>query len=154
MNTETARIKKLLQRSWEGPMWYGGCLQQQLQGISWEKAFHKPGSFTHNIYEYVMHMYCWRHFTLENLLGNHAYKVELNSEADWVTQYEASETTWLKALEDLADTQEKLLAALDNVNDSLLEEVVPGKNFKWYALLHGVIHHDIYHSGQIGLLKK
>lgn len=70
MNTETARIAKLLKRNWEGSMWHGTHLKAVLENIRWGKAFFKPNKNSHNIYELVKHMYCWRKFTLEQLKGN------------------------------------------------------------------------------------
>ncbi|MDB5284370.1 MAG: hypothetical protein JWO06_3445 [Bacteroidota bacterium] len=154
MNTEISRISKLLKYNWEGPMWYGGNLKTVLTGITNDKAFHKPGAGSHNIYELVTHMSCWRKFVLENLKGNEAYSVEINSEVDWLTKYEPTEATWQNALNEFERNQTELIDALTTFEDSKLDELVPGKKFSWYILIHGVLHHDIYHSAQISILKK
>lgn len=154
MAAEVERIKKLFKNNWNGITWHGTNLQEILKDITWQQAFARPAGFNHNIYQYVMHMACWRKFVWENLNGNSGYKVELNSELDWVTVYEANETTWKNALNELAQNQENLSAALELVKEEQLDEIVPGKKFRWYILLHGVIHHDIYHSAQIAILKR
>lgn len=154
MNTEIKRISKLLERNWDGPMWYGGNLNEVLKGISWQQAFVKPQNASHNIYEYVRHMATWRRFTVEQLKGNSAYRVEIDSDTDWPSGYEATEANWQSALKDLEAWQAALLSGLENMTDEKLDELVPERKFKWYALLHGIIHHDIYHSAQIALLKK
>ncbi len=154
MNTETLRIQKLLKRNWEGPMWHGNTINETLKDISWEKAFKKPDGFSHNIYEYVKHMCCWRKFVLEYLKGNDTYPVEINSETDWITKYEANELSWLEALNELETSQNELVNAFGNFTDDRLEEKVPGKKFNWYVMIHGLVHHDIYHSAQIAILKK
>lgn len=154
MDKEVARIAKLLAYNWTGPMWYGGNLKDTLAGINQDKAFAKPHGSTHNIYELVVHMLCWRRFTLEHLKGNSAYTVELNSDVDWPTHYQLNQGTWENALTQLEKNQNELLDALKDFKDETLDELVPGKKFKWYVLLHGVLHHDIYHSAQISLLKK
>ncbi len=154
MSTETARITKLLKRNWDGPMWHGGNLKEILEGITWEKAFHKPAWSAHNIYELVSHMLCWRRFVLEYLNGSTDYSVELNSETDWITQYEHSELNWLNLLAEIEKNQNEIVNAFENFSEAKLEELVPGKKFNWYVLVHGYVHHDIYHSAQISLLKK
>ena len=154
MKIEVARIKKLLERNWTGPMWHGGTLMEILKDISWEQAFAKPQNASHNIYEYVQHMNTWRRFTIEQLNGNSNYSININSHEDWPTVYDASAQSWQKALNDLEANQNALVSGIDNLNDEKLDELVPGRKFKWYALLHGIIHHDIYHSAQISLLKK
>lgn len=154
IQTESGRIQKLLTRNWNGPMWHGNTLKEVLKDISWEKAFYKPGNFSHNIYEYVMHMVCWRKFVLEHLKGNTVYSVEINSETDWVTQYEKTKESWMLALNELENNQNELAKAFENFSDEKLEQLVPGKKFNWYTMIHGLIHHDIYHSAQISILKK
>jgi len=153
MNTETARIKKLLERNWNGPMWHGGTLIEILKDISWQQAFAKPEGFAHNIYEYVCHMNNWRKFTIEQMKGNSTYTVEMNTDQDWPANYEANEANWQCALQDLEANQAELLSGIDLIQDEKLDELVPGKKFKWYVLLHGIVHHDIYHSAQISMLK-
>ncbi len=154
MNTETLRIQKLLKRNWDGPMWYGSNLQETLKDITTEVAFNKPAGFSHNIYEYVRHLSCWRNFVLQYLKGNNSYAVDINSEADWATNYEATADSWKAALSELETLQNELVNAFETFTDVQLEETVPGKKFNWYTMLHGLIHHDIYHSGQIVILKK
>jgi len=49
------------------------------------------------------------------------------------------------------------VAAVDDLPDSRLYEVVPGKtgkHYTFYYMLHGVVQHELYHAGQIALLKK
>ena len=154
MDIEVARIKKLLERSWTGPMWHGGTLMEILKDINWHKAFAKPANGSHNIYEYVQHMNTWRRFTVEQLKGNSGFTIEINSAEDWPSNYEATEANWQKAMQDLEANQMALISGIENITDAKLDELVPGRKFKWYALLHGIIHHDIYHSAQISLLKK
>lgn len=154
MDTESERIYELIENSWNGTMWHGNNVSKILAGIKWQKAFEKPGAGSHNIYELVQHMICWRTFVLENLNGNSSYKVGLNSELDWPTQYEKTEANWKAALKEMEENQRKLLHALKKFGPQKLGELVPGKKFNWYVFLHGIIHHDIYHSAQISILKK
>src|ERR1700733_11398346 len=142
METELARIEKLLNNSWNGTMWHGDNVSNILAGIKWQKAFVKPGAGSHTIYELVQHMICWRKFVLENLKGNISYKVGLNSELDWPTKYEKNEANWKQTLTELEKNQAELLKALKKLDDKKLDELVPGKKFTWYIFLHGIIHHD------------
>ena len=40
------------------------------------------------------------------------------------------------------------------LEDSRLKDRVPGQPYSVYFLLHGVVQHDLYHAGQIAILKK
>ncbi len=154
MSTEISRIQKTFKHSWTGPMWHGANLKEILDCIDYQKAFRKPAAGSHNIYELVAHMLCWRKFVLEHFKGNTSYKVELNSELDWPTQYETTEANWKNTIAAFEQNQIELENALSNATDSQLQEIVPGKEFNWYIFIHGLIHHDIYHSAQIAILKK
>jgi uncharacterized damage-inducible protein DinB len=154
MANEAALILKMFQNNWDGKMWYGGNIMYALKGISADKAFEKKPSQAHNVYELVMHMICWRKFVAEYLKGNVEYKVEINSELDWPVNYEPSPQAWELALRTLEKLQLELVELMPNVTDQQLTEFVAGKKFTWYDFLHGLLHHDIYHSGQIAVLKK
>jgi uncharacterized damage-inducible protein DinB len=66
------------------------------------------------------------------------------------------ETDWLKAIDGLEKSQEQLLDAIAKFPAERLGELVPHAEFKYtyYTLLHGIIHHDLYHVGQISLIAK
>lgn len=154
MNTETARIQQLLKNSWDGRMWHGTNLKETLKGIDTEKAFRKPGAGSHNIYELVMHMHCWRSFVYEHLNGNADFKVIINSDIDWPVSYETTEANWQQALALLEKSQARLTEAFSKFEDAQLDEPMHGRKFSWYDFVHGLIQHDIYHSAQIAILKK
>jgi uncharacterized damage-inducible protein DinB len=154
MKTEITRIQAAFKYNWQGPMWYGGNVNATLAGIEGDVAFKQAGAGSHNIYELVAHMLCWRRFVLELLNGNVDYKVEINSETDWPHIYDRTEMSWNRLVNEMEQSQQLLVNALQNFDEAKLDEIVPGREFTWYMLLHGLIHHDIYHSGQIAILKK
>jgi uncharacterized damage-inducible protein DinB len=57
-------------------------------------------------------------------------------------------------LEQLEETQSELIEVLQQQKDDLLLETIPGKEYNYRQLLNGIIHHDIYHIGQIAYLNK
>ncbi len=48
----------------------------------------------------------------------------------------------------------ELAAAVEKFGDERLGETVPGRNYAFYNLFHGIVQHSIYHGGQIAILKK
>ena len=76
---------------------------------------------------------------------------------DWPAVADNSPEAWEAAGERLARSHGELLAAVAGLKDADLERRVPGRTqafYTYYFLLHGVVQHDLYHAGQIGLLKK
>jgi hypothetical protein len=92
-------------------------------------------------------MVSWRTFVTKRLLGDSAY--ELTDDQNF-----PSETDWPTALKKLEESQDELLKALDAVTYDQLHEPVANRKYDFFILLHGIIHHDIYHIGQIQLIKK
>jgi uncharacterized damage-inducible protein DinB len=80
--------------------------------------------------------------------------VILHADQDWPSIKESDENSWQKDLQVLENSQQALLLALNRMNDGNLGEIVSGREYTFYTLLHGIIQHDLYHIGQIALLKK
>ena len=138
----------------EGQPWFGVSLVDSLEKISvgfWDKKFKNQ---KHSIAELVWHMIDWRQFVIEKLKDNVSYTIEMNSEADWrrnVLVYDDKDKKNL--LEALIQSQEDIVKLLDSKPDSWLQEFVLGKDYKNEYMIQGLVQHDIYHLGQINLLK-
>ncbi|MCY7349468.1 MAG: DinB family protein [Cytophagaceae bacterium] len=154
MNYETNRIKDLIRRHYDGETWHGPSLIETLSDVSHEQAVKRLLPNTHNIAEIVAHLTNWRVFVLEKLTGGDTYDIVLDSEADWLRFDSLTLEQWHDLLVSLADTHAELLDVMEAVNDRRLNDIVPGRKYSYYILLHGGIQHEIYHSGQISLLKK
>jgi len=148
MENEIKNIHKLLQRTFEKNAWHGPAVKEVLENITPEQS-RKRLPDSHSIIELVAHMTAWRVFLIKKLQGDSAYKVteEMNFPAA---------ADWPMALEELDKSQMKLLETVMAFDHTKLHEVVPHGtyNYSYYSLLHGIIHHDLYHAGQIALIKK
>jgi uncharacterized damage-inducible protein DinB len=124
-----------------------------LSGITARQAHTHLLPHGHTIWELVLHMIAWREFTRQKLNGNETYDIS-TPEQDWPAAEETSEQAWQQTLHNLRQSQQALLTRINKLEDIWLDKVVPGRNYTYYVLLHGIIQHDLYHSGQIALLKK
>lgn len=73
---------------------------------------------------------------------------------DWPSLTAAGPKEWQAATKRLFVTGERLSGAIEKFGDSRLLEIVPGRQYDFYYLFHGIVQHSLYHAGQIGLLKK
>ena len=153
MNTEINRIHHLLQATFNGEPWHGPSVMSILTGISATQASQKPVANVHSIWELVLHMTAWRTFTWEKVRGNAAYDIT-SAEQDWPMVSTTGEQAWQQALHGLQQSQEHVLDVLKQSGDELLDKIVPGRTYTYYVLLQGIIQHDLYHAGQLVLLKK
>ena len=93
----------------------------------------------------------WRdsaHRSLEGSSGN------VSDEENFPNGTDTSEASWRAAVQSMVDSNRELREAIMNLEDKQLEGPVPGRDFPLYLLLHGVVQHNLYHAGQIALLKK
>lgn len=149
---ETKRIAGQLRRSYEGEAWHGPSLREVLEGVTAEKAAAKPLAGAHSIWELVLHLEAWEREALA-VAGGKPY-VSMTGDADWPPLRETGAEAWKDALGRLESTTRELVAAIRAMDDTKLNEIVAGKEFSFYVLFHGVVHHNLYHAGQIELLKK
>src|SRR5688500_1556159 len=148
METEIQNLFSLLKQTYEKGAWHGPSVMEGLENISDEQAFGRLPN-THSIIELVAHMTAWRTYIVEKLKGNVTYKVtdELNF---------PQIRNWKQAVQQLDESQAQLISAVEKFPSQKLQEQFPGPEqpFTYYNVLHGIIHHDLYHTGQIMLIKK
>src|SRR5450755_1963228 len=149
---ETKRIASQLRRSYEGEAWHGPSLRELLVDVTAERAAAKPLAGTHSIWELVLHIDAWERAAL-SVVGGSRFDV-LAGDADWPPLRETSAEAWQGALDRLESTTRELVAVIRAMDDARLEELAGGREFNLYFLLHGVVQHNLYHAGQIALLKK
>jgi uncharacterized damage-inducible protein DinB len=149
--SEIERIGDLLQFSYNGSPWHGPSLVQNLDGITAQMAVEKPIPNSHCIWEIIQHVTAWMNEVIKVLDGEQ-YTV-LTPEQDWPA-IAADDAAWDAALGIMDSSQEALLGAVAEIEEDKLWENVEGQEFSYYWLLHGVVQHYVYHTGQIGLLRK
>jgi uncharacterized damage-inducible protein DinB len=150
--SEVRRIALLLKHGYDGQPWYGTALGKLLAGVTAQQAAARPIAGAHNIWEEVLHAIAWRQVACR-LLGGETV-AELSDRENWPDLPGGDAAAWQQTLDELARTQHDLLAALEGLTDDRLQEKASyGKPFSIYVLLHGIIHHDAYHAGQIALLR-
>jgi len=152
--SETARIADQLRRAFSGDAWHGDSLLEILDGVTAAQASAHPVPHAHSIWELVLHIAAWDG-AVRRRIGGEA--VELSGDQNFPPVRDTSETAWRMAMEHVRRAHEELVKAVSEFPDSRLDERVPGKkdaHHTFYYMLHGVVQHELYHAGQIALLKK
>jgi hypothetical protein len=130
---------------------------ENLNGVSAEVAAAKPALFStndgaHSIWEIANHLLAWQNFAAAVLDGE-PY-VTLKGDADWPPVVDKSAAAWEATVKELAASHGRLCSRIDGLTDGRLRETIPGADYPWRVLLRGVGEHNLYHAGQIGLLKR
>jgi uncharacterized damage-inducible protein DinB len=150
--SEVQTIIDQLRRAFEKEAWHGPSVSGLLSDVTATQAVTRPLAAAHNIWEIVLHIAAWESVVRRRLAGEPVS--DLPDEEDWPPVREASEAAWRKTLRDLERGHRQLQEAVESLHDDRLEEIVPGKGYSVYVMLHGVVQHDLYHAGQIAMLKK
>ena len=149
---EIDRIVDQLKRSFEGEAWHGPSVREVLANVNSDKANAHPISAGHSIWEITEHIGGWMHYVSKRLEGE---QFEATPEQDWPLIAGKDEQAWQQTQQNLEKGYLKLVSAISRLKDEDLEnKYVPGKDYTVYFLLHGVIQHNLFHAGQISLLKK
>jgi uncharacterized damage-inducible protein DinB len=153
--SEVERIRDQFRRAFDGEAWHGPSLMKILNGVSAEQAAARPIPGAHSIWELTQHIRAWEGACLRRLNGDPA---QLPDSEDWSAVNDYSEATWQKTKQDLIDTHQQLLQAIAALDDSRLDQPIindPQTTYSSvYVTLHGGVQHDLYHAGQIAILKK
>ena len=150
--SEIKRINDQLKRAFEGNAWHGPSVSEVLAGVTAEQAAAHPIAGGHSIWELTLHIGTWERVGRRRLQESNP--IEVPDEEDWPAVGNTSDEAWQATLEKLRSNHQALRTALRGLDETRLDEIVPGTQYSIYFLLQGVIQHDLYHAGQIALLKK
>lgn len=137
----------ILDQGYNRKTWHGPNLRQSLRGVSAEMAAWRPKPGRHNIWEITLHAAYWKYTVRRRLLGEKRGSFVLKGSNFFIRPVGLSEKAWRADLALLDAEHRKLRTA---VRDTLAGR--RGKNQE--RLIFGVAFHDVYHAGQIRLLRR
>jgi uncharacterized damage-inducible protein DinB len=149
--SETFLIAEQLRRAFEGDAWHGPALMELLEDVDAATAAAKPLPSVHSIWELVLHIAVWDGAASRRLAGE---KFQPTGVANFPIVPRLSEVAWRKAVAHAKRMHDALVKTVAALPESRLRERVPGKKYDFYFMLHGVTQHELYHAGQIAILKK
>jgi uncharacterized damage-inducible protein DinB len=151
-NSEAVGIADQLRRAFDGSAWHGPSVLELLEGIDAATAAGKPIPDVHSIWELLLHIAVWDDVGMVRLSGK---KHQPTGTANFpLVPTKPTEAAWRKAIADVKRTHEKLVKTVAVLPESRLRDRVPGKRYDFYHMLHGIAQHELYHAGQIAILKK
>jgi DinB superfamily len=152
MNHESIRIADQLRRAFTGDAWHGPPLSELLAGVTAAQAHRRSLPSAHTIGELVLHIDAYVKIALDATRGNPMPKL-FGTEADWPALPDG-EAGWTDATKRLFANAEGLAQAIEAIaDDARLKDIVPGREYDFYYLFHGIVQHSLYHGGQIAMLK-
>jgi hypothetical protein len=142
-------ILTLLDEAYEKKTWHGPNLKQALRGVHAQQAAWRPGPGRHNIWEETLHAAYWKYAVRRRIEGGKRGSFALQGSNFFARPEKGkfNEAAWRKDQELLEREHRALRAAMV----TLLHTARSGKLLRQ---LYGIAFHDVYHAGQIRLLRR
>ena len=134
--------------------WHGPNLRGSIRGVTAREAALRPGRDRHNIWEIVVHAAYWKYVVRRRLLGEKRGSF-LCPGSNWFPRpVDPSEKAWRADVALLDEEHKKLREAIAALPRQSLDRRARGSRTRVRRLVAGNALHDVYHAGQIQLLKK
>jgi hypothetical protein len=143
-----------LDEAFDRKSWHGTNLRGSLRGVSARAASWRPGDGRHNVWEVAVHAAYWKYAARRRFSGEPRGTFPLTG-SNWFPRPEAAtEAAWRADVALLASEHRKLRNAIAALRGADLGRRASGGRTTIGALVRGVAAHDLYHAGQIQLLKR
>ncbi len=136
----------------EQELWLDENFKKKIDTLPERLAFERPLPELHSVAELISHILVWRKESILKLKGQHS-NLTMESPENWATNDVLKKKGWEKIKSDFYQSQKDIIKLIENETDDFLErKYLDGYKFKY--LIEGLIHHDLYHLGQIGIVIK
>ncbi|MFB3852738.1 MAG: DinB family protein [Vicinamibacterales bacterium] len=150
-----AEYLALIDEAYDRKAWHGTTLRGSLRGLSQEQAAWRPAEGRHNIWEIVVHAAYWKYAVARRLAGGHRGGF-LYKGSNWFTRPDpvSGPRAWADDVEVLDRYHRELRAVVAALEPADLSNRPEGSQQSRAYILRGIAAHDLYHAGQIQLLKR
>ncbi|HEV8231861.1 MAG TPA: DinB family protein [Thermoanaerobaculia bacterium] len=154
MSTELSLLLRLLDEGYERKAWHGPNLKGSLRGVRAAEAAWRPGPGRHNIWELAVHAAYWKYAVRRRLTGEKRGAFPHRG-SNWFGRPDApTDKAWRADLAMLDAEHRRLREVVARLTGKELHGKGRGSRQKSDTLVYGVAAHDVYHAGQIQLLKR
>ena len=151
MDRDHELLLSALDEAFDRKSWHGPNLRGALRGLSAEQAAWRPGPERHNIWEVAVHAAYWKYVARRRITGEKRGGFPLRG-SNWFQRPEhMSEQAWSGDLGLLVDEHRKMRETVAGLTPAVLRGAHGRGRLR---LIRGVAAHDLYHAGQIQLLKR
>lgn len=148
-----------VEEGYQKPAWHGPNLRSALRGVSMEEAAWRPAKGRHNIWEIAVHAAYWKYTVTRRLTGSNKHSFPERGR-NWFARdgakpaKDGAERRWKSDLALLAKMHRELCHTIAGVKDADLMRAAKGSRPLAVRNIAGIAMHDVYHAGQIQLLRK
>lgn len=146
-------LLSLYDEAFDHKAWHGTTLHGALRGLDVETASARPQPGRHNIWEIAVHCAYWKYTVRRRLTGAPRRGFVLPGSNWWMRPDGDSGRRALAAdLQLLVAEHRALRRVIAGLSDRALASPLGDHTVGW--TIRGVVAHDLYHAGQIQLIKR
>ncbi len=146
-------LLEIIDQGFDRQSWHGPNLRGSIRGVTYRQAAWRPQPQRHNIWEHMLHAAYWKYTVRRRILGEKRGSFPIKG-SNWITPQEITAAAWRRDVQLLVETHKSMRAVIAKVNPALLHKRLPGAKVTYFFLISGIAAHDMYHAGQIQLLKR
>ncbi len=149
------QLLALVDEGFDRKAWHGTTLLGAVRGIKADVAAWRPAPGRHNIWELTVHAAYWKYAVRRLLTGEQRGAFALAG-SNWFTRPAAGAPAWPADVRLLIDEHKRLRAVIAQLPERTLaiDKNFPGKQYGPGFVIRGIAAHDLYHAGQIQLIKR
>jgi hypothetical protein len=154
VHPDIEHLLALLDEAYNRAAWHGPNLSGSIRGLTAREAAWRPKGGRHNIWEIVVHAAYWKYTVRRRLLGEKRGSFSLSGSNWFLRPTDRSEKAWRADVVLLEREHQRLRAAVSELQPEYLDRPARGSKTLPRRLIAGIALHDVYHAGQIQLIKK
>ena len=143
-----------LQRAFDERSWHGPNLMGSIRGMKPDEAAWRPQPARHNAWEYIVHAAYWKYRIIRLLDDKFAGSFSQPGSNFFERPVELTGAALQQDVALLKDWHTRLLRTVEAVPIAALGDTPGRGEFTKEALIYGAAAHDVYHAGQIRLLRR
>jgi uncharacterized damage-inducible protein DinB len=153
LSSELDLLLRIIDEGFEKKAWHGPNLRGSIRGLTAHQAAWRPAPGRHNIWEIVVHAAYWKYAVRRRILGEKRGSFPVKGSNWFRRPLNPDEQAWREDVELLVRQHQEMRAAIEGIG-SRLNTTRPGSRTSNATLIYGIAAHDVYHAGQIQVLKR
>ena len=153
-NPRIELLLEVMDQAFDQKSWHGTTLRGSLRGLTPEEALWRPARGRHNIWELTLHAAYWKYAVRRRLAGEATGSFD-RKPSDWPeVPRPADLRSWKRDVAFLDAEHRKLREVVRGLSPKDLDKRSPKGVWRYAEEIHGIAAHDLYHTGQIQLIKR
>lgn len=154
MHPEIEHLLAVLDEAYKRAAWHGPNLRGSIRGLTARQAAWRPKAGRHNIWEIVVHAAYWKYTVRRRLRGEKRGSFALAGSNWFPRPADRSQKAWRADVMMLEKEHQRLTAAVSELAPESLDHAARGSRTLTRRLINGIALHDVYHAGQIQLIRR